>query len=181
MTIPNYITLFRILLVPVFFTALVSYETGQEWLRWTAFACFLTASLTDAVDGLAARVMQKYSELGRFLDPLADKLLLLSGFLGLLFVQGFPYTPPLWVTVTIVFRDMVIVIGIVVIFFVSGKLQIQPNFLGKVTTAFQMGTLVAILLFWPIAIPLWYVTVALTIVSCLSYVVREMKLLNSHA
>ena len=175
MTPPNLITFIRILLVPFFFTALVSYTPGRERERWIAFVIFLAASITDMLDGFLARVTQTRSELGRFLDPLADKLLLLSGFLGLLFVPALAYHPPLWITVTIVFRDLMIVLGLVIIFMMKGTFAIRPNFLGKSTTAFQMATLLAILLGWGLSVPLCYVTVVLTIVSFGVYASRELR------
>jgi CDP-diacylglycerol--glycerol-3-phosphate 3-phosphatidyltransferase len=166
------------LLTPFFFTALIYYEAGKEYYRWTAFGLFLTATLTDALDGFLARVTRKRTELGRFLDPLADKLLLLSGFLGILLVDALIYRPPLWVTVTIVFRDMVILTGLIVIYLISGRIRVQPNFLGKVTTASQMATLIAILLQWAVSIPLSYFTAGFTILSCLAYIVRDLRRLN---
>lgn len=178
MNLPNYITLFRILLVPFFFTALASYEPGMEHQRWTALAIFLTACLTDALDGFLARVTHQQSSLGRFLDPFADKLLILSGFLALLGVETLPYRPPLWVTVTIVFRDLVLIFGIVILFLVSGDVHIQPNLLGKLTTGFQMATLISIMAALKISAVLWYLTAALTILSLLTYLVRESKRLG---
>ena len=127
------------------------------------------------LDGFLARVTKSRSELGRFLDPLADKLLLLSGFLGLLFVQALPYRPPLWITVTIVFRDLMIVAGLVIIYLLKGTFPVYPNFLGKATTAFQMATLLAILLAWPVSILLCYITAILTITSFGVYTMRELK------
>ena len=176
---PNYITFARLFLIPFFFTAMVSYQPGKEYQRWLAFGIFLTASLTDALDGFLARLTKSRSRLGRFLDPLADKLLLLSGYLGLLFVPSLPYRPPLWVTVTIVFRDVVIIGGLVMIFLLTGRVKVEPNFLGKATTAFQMVTLIAILLVWKISVALWYATAGLTIVSCLVYCVRELRLIQN--
>jgi len=179
LTIPNYITIFRVLLVPVFFTVLVSYTPEKEVLRWVALTLFAIASFTDALDGFLARVTHKQTNFGRFLDPLADKLLLLSGFIGLLFVNGFLYHPPLWITVTIVFRDMFIVMGLITIYLATGDIRIQPNLLGKATTAFQMATLIAILMNIKLAIPLCYVTAVLTILSCLVYIIREIRRMNS--
>ena len=178
MTLPNLITLFRILLAPFFFTCLVSYEVGKEYYRWIAFTIFVVGSFSDALDGFIARVTHKQTDLGRFLDPLADKLLLLSGFVGLLFVSDFPFQPPLWVTVSIVFRDMVILGGVVVIFFVSGQIHAKPNLLGKVTTFFQMAALFTILLGLKISIPICYVTAGLTILSGIVYVVRDLRMLQ---
>ncbi len=181
MTLPNYITLFRILLVPFFFTALVSYETGQETVRWLALVLFLVAALSDALDGFLARMLKQQSQLGRILDPLADKLLILSGYLGLLYVEALPLHPPLWVTVAIVFRDMVLFVGLIIVYLIGGRLAIQPNLLGKCTTGFQIVTLVALLLQSPVAAYLWTATAVLTILSCLVYVTRELKLLGSAA
>lgn len=173
MSIPNYITLLRILLIPFFFTTLLSYQPGKEAIRWTAFAIFLIASLTDALDGYWARITKSQTDLGRFLDPFADKALLLSGFLGILFVEGLPYRPPLWIIVTVVFRDILIIVGLFMIFMTSGRLHVQPNILGKLATASQMTTLIAILAANPVAIPLWYLMVGLTIFSGFSYIFRD--------
>ena len=180
MNLPNYITLFRIFLVPFIFTQLVSYGPGQERRRLVALTLLVTACLTDALDGFLARTLRQKTQLGRFLDPLADKLLILSGFLGLLFVpSSLPYHPPLWITVTIVFRDLVIVLGLSVIFLMKGQIEIQPNLLGKSCTAFQMATLCSILLRWNIAVPLSYITAFLTIASCGVYISRELKKLQN--
>ncbi len=140
-----------------------------------ALGLFAIASLTDALDGFIARVTRTRTSLGRFLDPFADKLLLLSGFLGILFVEALPFRPPLWVTVTIVFRDFLIIAGLVVLFLVNGSIEVRPNFLGKATTAFQMVTLIAILLGWKFSFLLWNVTAILTIFSGLTYIYRELK------
>ncbi len=175
---PNLITLVRILIVPFFFTCLLYYQPQQDHLRFWAFALFLTASLTDALDGLVARLGKKISRLGRFLDPLADKLLLLSGYLGILFAKDFPLLPPLWVVVAIVFRDVIIVGGMVVLFLSGAPIDANPNFLGKLTTGFQMATILSILLLLPLSPFLWYFTAVLTILSGLTYIAREMKRLR---
>ena len=172
---PNLITLLRILIVPFFFTTLLYYSPQKEHLRLWAFWLCLAASLTDAIDGLVARVRKETSRLGRFLDPFADKLLLVSGYLGILLTPNFPLVPPLWVIVTIVFRDLVIVGGLIVLFVSGGQIEVQPNLLGKVTTAFQMTTLLSILLLLPLSRWLWTLTAILTILSGLTYVVREMR------
>ncbi len=168
-------------MIPFFFTCLVSYDNkpGAEAYRVWALVILIVASLTDALDGFIARAWKIRTELGRFLDPLADKLLLLSGYLGLLFVQQLPFHPPLWITVTIVFRDLLIVTGMILIYFISGRLRVQPNYLGKCTTALQMITLIAILANWKISIPLYYLMAAFTILSMINYSVRELRLLKN--
>lgn len=178
MTAANYLTLFRILLVPFFFVSLAAYNEGNEASRWVAFGIFLTASVTDALDGMIARLMKQRSKLGEFLDPLADKMLLLTGFIAVLYVHALTFRPPLWIVVTIVFRDIVIVVGMITIYFLSGNLQVQPNFLGKLTTACQMVTLIVVLLQMPLAIPLSYLTAGLSILSGLVYTLRGLSKLN---
>jgi CDP-diacylglycerol--glycerol-3-phosphate 3-phosphatidyltransferase len=176
--VPNLITLLRILIVPFFFTALLYYEPTQDYLRGWALILFLAASLTDAIDGLVARLRKEISQLGKFLDPLADKLLLISAYLGILFAKDFPLAPPLWVVVAIVFRDLVILGGLSVLYIAGASVEVRPNFLGKLTTALQMAAIISILLLLPLSPFLWYVTAVLTIVSGFIYVAREMHRLR---
>ena len=110
---------------------------------------------------------------------MADKLLLLSGYLGLFFVTHLDYEPPLWISVSIVFRDFVIIFGLITLFLVYGRIRVQPNFLGKATTAFQMITLVSILLELKYSPWLWNITAALTILSCFYYIGREIRLIRA--
>jgi len=174
--VPNLITLLRILISPFLFSTLLYYQPDKDYLRLWSFTLLLAGSFTDAFDGLIARLRKETTQLGRFLDPLADKLLLLSGYLGILFAQSFPLMPPLWVIVTIVFREVVILGGLILLYVSGGRIEVRPNFLGKTTTAFQMATLLSVLLLFPISRWLWNITVALTVTSGLSYVIREMKL-----
>ena len=88
MSLPNTITFIRIILVPFFFTELVSYKPNAEHHLKIALILFMTAASTDALDGFLARTLKLKTELGTFLDPLADKLLLVSGFLALLAVPA---------------------------------------------------------------------------------------------
>src|SRR6266705_6986566 len=116
MTTANKITIFRILLVPFFIVEVLSYvEAGEELHRFLAIAAFLLASVCDGVDGYIARRYNQRSELGAILDPLADKLLVVSGIVLLSFDHG-PYFEgvPLWLTGTIIGRDILILAGMVV-------------------------------------------------------------------
>ena len=180
MSLPNYITLLRIFLVPVFFSFLVYYNhRAHPHFRFLALALFAIAIITDALDGFIARQFHKQTELGTFLDPLADKLLLLSGFLGITFSNAFSLKPPLWVIVIIVFRDLFIICGLTIIFLTLNTLQIRPNILGKLTTFFQMLTIFAVLAEWKYAEPAWLIAAFLTVASTLAYLARGIKLLNS--
>src|SRR5256885_5450783 len=139
MTTANRITIFRILLVPFFIVEVLSYvERGEEWHRYLAIGAFLTAAICDGVDGYIARRYNQRSELGAILDPLADKLLLVSGIVLLSF--NWPnFDPiPLWLTGTIIGRDILLLVGLLVIHLTVGKVKVRPRVLGKIATVFQM-------------------------------------------
>jgi len=178
LSIPNYLTLFRILLTPVFFITLISYSPEKEEFRLIALAIFVVASLTDALDGLLARFLKQRTALGQMLDPLADKILLVSAYIGLLCVSTLPCRPPLWITITIIFRDMILLFGFFTLNFAAVKIKVQPNIWGKLTTASQMLLLCFVLLEWPLAIPLAYLTVTFTIVSGVIYIMRGLKFIQ---
>ncbi|HOG23710.1 MAG TPA: CDP-alcohol phosphatidyltransferase family protein [Candidatus Omnitrophota bacterium] len=179
MSIPNYLTLLRIILTPVFITSLISYSPEKEYLRYWALAIFALAGLTDALDGILARVLRQKTALGEILDPLADKLLLLSGYISLLFVDSVLYHPPLWITIVIIFRDVVLSIGFFTLHFLRVPFDAKPNLIGKATTVFQMSLLLLILLKWPVAVPVAYVTGFLTILSGVIYVSKALKRIPS--
>lgn len=129
------------------------------------------------MDGLLARLLRAQTKLGTFLDPLADKLLLLSGYLGLLFVDRLPYRLPLWMTVAIVFRDILIMTGLILIFLVRKTLSAQPHFVGKTATFFQMICLLSILCQWPQAAVFAWVTAFFTVLSLMIYIRRDFSVL----
>ena len=111
------------------------------------------ACLTDAFDGLIARKLNQRTDFGSYIDPIADKLLLTSGFLSLSLMQNLPASMriPAWVTISVISRDVIILIGSTLIFLSTGSLKARPLFIGKVTTVCQMATLCALLL----AAPAW--------------------------
>src|SRR5262245_40180628 len=136
MTTANKITISRILLVPFFVVQMHYYgETGHEVHRVLAILTFAVAAISDAVDGYLARHYGQRSELGAILDPLADKLLLVSG-LVMLTIDNRPHLDqiPFWLTATILSRDALLFIGAVVIHFTCGKLQVRPRLIGKAST-----------------------------------------------
>jgi cardiolipin synthase len=156
----------------------VSYAPEKEGLRLIALGIFVVAALTDALDGLLARFLKQRTALGQMLDPLADKILLLSAYIGLLFVATIPFRPPLWITITIIFRDLILLIGFFTLHFAAIKIELVPNIWGKLTTASQMLLLCFILLEWPIAIPLAFLTVTFTIISGVIYITRGLKIIQ---
>jgi CDP-diacylglycerol--glycerol-3-phosphate 3-phosphatidyltransferase len=124
-------------------------QTGNELHRLLAILSFATASILDGVDGYVARRYNQWSELGTVLDPLADKLLLVSAIV----VLSFDHTPrlaqiPLWLTGIIIGRDLLLGIGAVVIRLIVGKITVRPRLTGKLATVFQMVVVSWILLRW---------------------------------
>jgi CDP-diacylglycerol--glycerol-3-phosphate 3-phosphatidyltransferase len=147
MTTANKVTIGRILLVPFFIVAVIYYvKSGLELYRWLAISCFAVAALGDALDGFIARHFNQWSELGTVLDPLADKLLLVSGVV-LLSLHNEPHLQPIpaWLTITILSRDVLLLLGFALIHFVAGSMKTRPHFTGKIATVLQMAAVLWVL------------------------------------
>ena len=150
MTTANKVTIVRILLIPFFVVEVLYYvRTGNELHRFLAIVSFGVAAICDGVDGYIARRYNQRSELGAILDPLADKLLLVSGIVLLSFDQR-PYlqSVPIWLTGTIIGRDILLLTGLIVIQMIVGKVKVRPRIVGKVATVLQMVVVLWILLKW---------------------------------
>jgi cardiolipin synthase (CMP-forming) len=150
MTTANKVTILRMLLVPFFVVEVLYYvKTGNEAHRVIALLTFAVAAICDGVDGYIARHYNQHSELGTILDPLADKALLVSGVVLLSFDHGTMLGQmPYWLTGTIIGRDLLLLIGLVVIRLTVGTVKIRPHFIGKIATVLQMVTVLWLLLKW---------------------------------
>lgn len=140
MTLANQITIVRILMVPVFVVSLLTYtDRGTELWRWLAILVFTLAAVGDGVDGYVARKLHQRTDLGAILDPLADKLLLVLG-LVVLSLDNRPRLDriPAWLTATVLCRDVVILVLLVLVNYLVGKGKVRPHYLGKVATVLQM-------------------------------------------
>ena len=186
MTTANKITILRILLIPFFVVEIIYYvRTGNEAYRLAGVLAFAAAAILDGVDGYVARRYKQWSELGTILDPLADKLLLVSAIVVLSF-DNEPYLRqfPLWLTGLIIGRDILLAIGSVVLHVVVGKITIRPRLTDKVATVFQMITVSWILLRWDFnrgLLEIWILGAGLfTGVSGLLYLVDWMRQLGKH-
>jgi CDP-diacylglycerol--glycerol-3-phosphate 3-phosphatidyltransferase len=188
MTTANKITILRILLIPFFVVELIYYiETGNEIHHLVAVLLFAVTAILDGVDGYIARHYNQRSELGAILDPLADKLLLMSGIITLSCNHG-PYLAriPLWFTGTIIGRDLLVLIGIVVVRFTVGKVIVRPRIIGKIATVLQMTVVIWILMKWGEGrgthwLDVWMIGAAVcTGVSGLLYVWDGVKQLGSY-
>ena len=177
MGLPNWLTTLRILLIPVFVTLLVYRRAG------VALLVFCLASLTDMLDGYVARVQGRQTRLGAFLDPVADKLLLTSGFVTLTWLKVLPF----WITAVVVSRDVVLSIGVLVIHVAGGTVHPAPTWIGKMSTVLQMGTVVSAMLFFyfmtgPLIPRIFaWLAAAFTVVSGLQYIVQGLNQLNPPA
>jgi cardiolipin synthase len=189
MTTANKITILRILMIPVFVLATLMYirdyhrGNPNEWHRLLAFAIFALAAVSDAVDGYLARRYHQKSELGTFLDPIADKALLISALLLLSRDHGdaFPQLP-LWFAVLVISRDAILLAGTILIHMLTGKATARPRIVGKCATFFQMITLGWLLLKIETPSFQWPMIAAgiFTFVSGAWYVFDGIKQLNVH-
>jgi len=180
MTLANRITLLRFLLVPFFVGCLVYYRPEKDYLRLLALFVFFIAILTDGLDGYIARRYSQKTSLGEVLDPLADKILLASGFLSLSMLGSLPerfHIPP-WLAILVISRDLFILGGSAVIYIMTQKLKVYPSRLGKTTTFFQMITLLLVLSGSPFIGFFCDVTAVFTVLSGLGYFRYGISLLN---
>jgi cardiolipin synthase len=176
MNIPNFITLIRIILVPIVVILLIQGSFRK------ALVVFIVAGISDAVDGFLARFMHQQTVIGAYLDPIADKALLISTFVTLSIL----HIIPAWLAVIVISRDFIILLGISVLFIMSVSVEIRPALVSKMTTLLQVGTIFLALFirclpdgvdhkwldifFWGTAI--------FTVVSGLHYMSRGFKLIN---
>jgi cardiolipin synthase (CMP-forming) len=184
MTTANKITILRILLTPFFVVEILYYvQGGDELHRFLGIVAFALAAICDGVDGYIARRYNQRSELGAILDPLADKLLLVSGIVLLSFDHE-PHlaTVPLWLTGTIIGRDVLLLIGLLVIQIVAGKVVVRPRISGKAATVLQMGVVLWILLKWDDhLLEYWFIGAGVcTGLSGLLYVWDGVRQLSAH-
>ena len=162
MNLPNILSLFRLCLT-AFFILAISYQ------RYTlALALFLAQAISDLLDGFFARMMHKTTDLGAWLDPIADKVMLVSSYL----VLGFQQIIPFWVMGIVLLRDVVLMLGFLVLHLLSYRVLPAPTLLGKATTLFQMVTILYLL--WSTTREFqgyfYYSTATLTVFSGLQYV-----------
>ena len=175
LNLPNTLTVARIVIIPMFITALI-YRRPHY-----ALYLFALAAITDLLDGFLARVTNQKTVLGTFLDPLADKFLLVSSFI-LFSVYGWV---PLWLTITVISRDLIVVIGWFLLYMITHNAKVEPVFSGKAAIAMQLITLTLVLLsitlpsFRPPLDFLFAVTAALTALSGLQYIYKGLRIADA--
>lgn len=179
LTTANQLTILRMLLIPAFVILLVYGHRG-----W-ALVVFLAAGLTDLLDGLIARIAGQKTDLGAWLDPMADKLLLVTTFV-VLTIPAIPLANhlPLWLTVSVISRDIVIIGVVAIVNLAMGPRTFRPSMWGKMTTAALILTSVIVMYFNYLGetsvivdVSIW-VSFALTVISAADYFVRLRLLIN---
>jgi cardiolipin synthase (CMP-forming) len=184
-TLPNILTIFRMALIPLF----VSLLFYQRFVL--ALASFVVAGITDGLDGLLARRFHQQSPLGRILDPIADKMMLVTSFI-VLSMKGVYPTPipkhlpiPFWVTITVLSRDVFILVGAAAINMVTGFRSFQPSLPGKISTVVQIAAVAIVMLAAQTRIgtgyylPTVYASVfCFTLISGIHYVFFVSRLIN---
>ena len=173
LNLPNILTLVRMLITPIFIICLIK---GAYQM---ALLIFTLAGVTDGLDGLLARLLDQKTTLGAYLDPIADKLLLVSAFVTLAVQQMIPA----WLTVVVISRDVLIIIGIAILEVSKVDYQIQPSMVSKCTTVAQLATIFLLLLSIQTTalehalLPVYWLTTALSIASGLHYVYLGIQIM----
>jgi cardiolipin synthase (CMP-forming) len=179
MGLANWLTVLRIVLIPVFVLLLVYRRPG------VALAVFSLAALTDMLDGYVARRRGSQSRLGAFLDPMADKLLLTASFITLTQLRVLP----VWITIVVISRDVILVVGALLIHMLGGRIHPRPTWAGKAATFSQVLTVLVGLLVRYARTPagigafvfnsVTALAALFTIASGLQYLVQGMRYLNA--
>ncbi len=175
LTPANQLTLLRLALVPVFALCMIYDKPG-----W-ALLVFAAAAVTDMLDGLVARWFRQQTTLGAWLDPMADKLLLLTMFIMLTLPFGQSNRLPIWLTVVVISRDVGIILTVAIVNLAVGPRTFRPSIFGKAATAIYLLTGVATLLFnylrqpSPVVTIFVFASLAITLISGIDYLRRSAR------
>jgi cardiolipin synthase len=177
LSLPNLITLLRIILTPLFVILVINRMLLE------AVVVFSVAAVSDGLDGFLARTLGQKTVLGSYLDPIADKLLLNSAYLSLAIVEVLPS----WLAVIVISRDLIILVGGTLLHLLHGPFPIRPLPVSKLTTCAQIATLLAVLLIRPVPtlglaayLPaLYWTTAGLTVFSGLRYIFIGVRILTA--
>ncbi|MBW2560852.1 MAG: CDP-diacylglycerol--glycerol-3-phosphate 3-phosphatidyltransferase [Deltaproteobacteria bacterium] len=177
MNIPNLLTLIRIILVPIFVILMM-----QDSFSY-ALVIFVIAGVTDGLDGFLARILRQQTVLGSYLDPLADKALIITSFVILATLEIIPS----WLAVVVISRDCIILFGVSVLFLMSVPFEIRPTYVSKATTVLQLLTVFLVLVSkWlpgytnpTMSMTLFWSTAFFTVVSGFYYIFKGIKFINN--
>ncbi|HIR00105.1 MAG TPA: CDP-diacylglycerol--glycerol-3-phosphate 3-phosphatidyltransferase [Candidatus Scybalocola faecavium] len=177
MNLPNKLTLLRVILIPFFVVFLLGADTFGSWSVYVALAIFIIASLTDMLDGKIARKYNLVTNFGKFMDPLADKLLVVSALVCYVDMGRIPS----WIVLVIIAREFIIS-GFRLVAAESG-IVIAASYWGKIKTTVQMITIIFMMpdfggtvVYWIEQVLIW-ASLILTIVSLIDYIVKNKEVL----
>jgi cardiolipin synthase len=179
LTLPNFVTMFRMAITPFF---LLAVNDGDFRL---ALWILIAGGATDAIDGWLARTLHSRSVIGALLDPIADKLLLTVAYVSLTIPQGQEVTIPLWLAILALFRDFLIVVVALILYVVEGIHRFPPSVLGKATTFMHVVTVCVVLLANLWSVPelalraCFYTSFALVILSGFNYLYRASRFIEA--
>lgn len=174
LNIPNTLTILRVLLIPGFVILLMGHHYG-----W-ALVLFVTAGVTDGIDGLIARITHQRTKLGAYLDPIADKLLLTSAFVALAILKIIPS----WLAVIVITRDVIISLGFFLLFLLDRRPEIKPTTFSKINTVIQVLTIAIALYskieasFSSLLVALIWAAAGTTVLSGLHYIYLGARMTN---
>ncbi|MBQ7679822.1 MAG: CDP-diacylglycerol--glycerol-3-phosphate 3-phosphatidyltransferase [Butyrivibrio sp.] len=175
MNLPNKLTVFRVILIPFFLIFLLVPVTGSAD-KWIALAIFIIASLTDMLDGKIARKYNLITDFGKFMDPLADKLLVCSAMIALIELSRIPA----WIVIIIIAREFVIS-GFRLIAADNGRV-IAASYWGKFKTTFQMIMVILMIADIPqlaiVTTVIMYIALVLTVVSLVDYLIKNKDVMS---
>ncbi len=182
--IPNTLTLLRIIMLPMFIILLVYNHVHLALLT------FFFASLTDILDGYFARILNQKTELGSYLDPIADKILINSSLIvfSTMDINSASGIIPLWYTIIVISRDIIIIFGYFVVFFIAGKVKVVPSREGKATSFLNVFVIGLVLVFLSLGLSqpyfdkikyLLYFVSVITVISGLKYILQGINLINA--
>ncbi len=179
LTLPNFLTLLRIAIVPFFVLAVFAHEFKLAvWI-------FVISGFTDVLDGWIARTFDLQSRIGALLDPLADKVLLTAAYISLAVPHGQAVVIPLWLAILTLFRDFVIMLMAFVFYMFEGIKTFPPTWAGKLTTVMHVATVSLVLLANVVTVPsvvlnaCFYVSFVMVIASGFSYIYRSSKAIEA--
>ncbi len=193
---PNWVTIIRMLLIGPFIICLMHMDEPRfTWLRWLAVSIFAAMALSDVLDGYLARRLHSESPLGKFLDPLADKLLITSAVILLCTIGVRDASDiqtenllllPDWVAVAAIGKDLIVSLGFALVYLSTGRIFIRPRLLGKWCTAVQLSLVLSMLLWvnlpaWLRGAPqiLWWTATVLAGLAAIDYIVLGNRFVAS--
>ena len=178
-TLPNKISLSRICLIPLLVFCILQVQHNNHY-RYVSLFIMLIIGLSDVMDGYLARKRNEITELGKYIDPVADKLVLMIACVILSSDHIWPEPRfPKWIPALIVGRDLLLILGTVTVLIITGRIECQPVILGKLSTFLQTIAIISVLIGNHVPIPaliaIWWTTAAFTAVSGIFYLYRGVR------